>query len=111
MARTSSSDCSTPSFATVGCAPGVSKRLPLSNVPLMLQGLQDANYIDGVGQGQTVPVRLPCDAAPGRDQERHGLRRGDEVGDAYVLVWPVGVAHVPGAVHHARRLPATYREA
>src|SRR4028118_1613536 len=83
MARTSSSDCSNPSFATVGCAPGVSKRLPLPNAsyaaratrrelygprgpgstrpaappprpPLMLQGLQDANYMDRAAQGQTA---------------------------------------------------------
>ncbi len=28
-----------------------------------------------------------------------------------MLVGPVGVAHVPGPVHHARRLPETYKEA
>src|ERR671917_765023 len=101
MARASSSGCSAALRVMVGCAPGVSKVPP--NTQLRSQRLRVKKCTDRPTPEQGPHHKpLPLLVAPVRKQAGDGLRCGEQIGDAYVLVWGVGDLHVAGAVHHAR---------
>src|SRR5918993_965444 len=109
MARANSSGCSATLRVMVGCEPGVSKVLPpFGNATP--DTYTKCTYWPTPGQ---QPEREPLflHAAPVGQQAGDRGGRGQELGDAYVLVWGVRHLYVARAVHHAWHVPETDKQA